>query len=130
MIQYTEAGLVTDNPVVAAMFFGKDLGGNTLRDILWSTIGKGPRYIVRYKHGDILSADICIPWSVVREAIAPVEGEGYICDNKAYSEDSPLTVYSCCFNIKESRIYHKRILSIVTTRTELRKLVEWSRGSR
>jgi hypothetical protein len=77
--------------------------------------------------------EIVIPWPLVWQAIQPVEGEGCVDDSEQYRINAPLDVahYLSTLPQKEGmweiEYYHKRVLNIITTRAELRDLVEKAR---
>ena len=110
MIKYEPESLLTDDPVIAV----------TIMTALkrYDRDGLHPR-CDRY-HTYIFS------WAEVDVAIQPVEGEGYICDNVGFI-NRPLAVFSDYQRNGEDSYYHKRALNIVTTRAELRELVEYAR---
>jgi len=124
MTRYDDAGLVTDDPVVAAMFLG------------WPGDGHVYRIHSQKEQFDLGDAGWCktvtIPWPLVYEAIQPVEGEGCVYDYPTYDVlQNPLTVYLYRGLVDmgnvENRHYHKRVLNLITTRAELRELVAKAR---
>ncbi len=131
----TDAGLVTSDPVIAAMF----LEGQKID--FWNAINEWfdgwlaritwrkecpfeTTQDVPYKK---VAEKIRIPRSLVWAAIQPVEGEGCVVDSSPALDDENLRVL--CYpnpltgSKLDVRFYHKRVLNLVTTRAELRELV-------
>jgi hypothetical protein len=140
MTEYTSAGLVTDDPVIAAGFpygacqFQKDWDSTRMSSIHYLckiNFTKQPRIFIdeRGKHFE----RICIPWRYIERAIQPIEGEGFVIDSNIFDGAERLLVLPNY----EAKVYghynyavHKRVLNIVTTRAELRELVKWAKGEK
>ncbi len=139
MIKYTDEGLVlTDEDVIAAsMFFGKWVSLQTEADceepehwedgtLLRLEENVPPFGITRDIDGgtEQLSGDkLCVAWPIVKAAIEPVEGEGYIRFYRMY----PFAEIVVHQNYNgQMNCYHMRVLFLLKepTRAELRELVE------
>ncbi len=119
MIKLTKVGLVTDEAQVASMFLvGQDEEGIRVVGISG----------VNVTHLGAQCWPITIPWPTVKAAIQPVEGEGFVGDAPELDRFG-LTVYQNYNEYEREaliywKLYHKRVLNIVTTRAELRDLVK------
>jgi hypothetical protein len=123
----TDAGLVTSDPVIAAMFLGEEICDDCQLAWIWyNQYGNRGFTIADREWHETDAEQITIPRSLVKAAIQAVEGEGYVTDHIEFSDEKPLIVYTDLPHISEQdafSYYHKRVLNIVTTRTELRELV-------
>ena len=127
--ELTDAGLVTSDPVIASMFLGKRVG--FLYNDVDSISEYGQFVQLGYDAGPYFQRQhytwqydkILIPYPLVREAYQPVEGEGYVHDHDAYETEELSVMPLTGETHRPGRIYHKRILNIVTIRAELRDLV-------
>ncbi len=71
MPNYDEEGYFTDDPVVVAMFLGE-----TIRRYDWSDgleTWTAPERLT-----EVYKDRYCIPWGLVKSAIAPVDGEAFV----------------------------------------------------
>jgi len=104
MIEYTDAGLVTDDPVVIETI--KPHGPGTYR---------------------VNKRNWLYPWPAVWAAIQPVEGEGAIADHENYPGAVSFTVeiYAGEHAYHHTNMYHMHVLLLLKqpTRAELRELV-------
>jgi len=133
MTRYDDAGLVTDDPVAAAMFIGREV--KCLRWLDETAPLDGVADGIWYWWADSFleqeDLPVLIPWPTVWAAIQPVEGEGYTFDYPDYSLSQELSVvpnYHGAVSLPfKTDYFHKRVLNIVTTRAELRELVEKAR---
>lgn len=126
--ELTDEGLVTSDPVIAAMFLGKNISEDS--GLLSITDDDDTPFVVRYTNGDEAPYwDILIPYPLVRESYQPVEGEGYVVDSPALPLEQTLGVWwtnepaAVMRRHPDIKCYHKNVLNIVTTRAELRELV-------
>ena len=119
MTRYEKEGLVTDDPLIAALFFDKILEKRDWEDGGWMKIHIG--FVNRDTYR--------IHWPTVWEIIQPVEDEGYIEDFNIYTNNILLSIKAVYpkYVSNSKGYYHKRVLNIVTTRAELRELVEHAR---
>jgi hypothetical protein len=121
MTELQDEGLVTDDPVVAAMFLGKTVGvDDTVFDAdVWDDLREITEDSVRRFIGDDYEGpEILIPYPTVWAVIKPVEGEPFIRE----AEMSPGIGYTTMLRPFGPH-YHKRVLNIITTWGELRELV-------
>ena len=126
MTELRDEGLVTDDPVVAAMFFGGE--GILYRSINTTGWHEIERWATLFEHMVRWPQDehkLLIPYPVVWAAIQPVEGEGCIEDGPGWAGYLVVVTYDklCIESESDVACYHKRVLNIVTTRSELRDLV-------
>lgn len=129
MISYEKDGIVTDDPVVAAMFLTCRIKQPSWDDTDFCALDGVSDDCWLWWNDGMFEAEnypIFIPYPVVWEVIKPVEGEGYVFDHDDYQDSYPLFISPNCptFSLtpKEHR-YHKRILNLITTHAELRELV-------
>jgi hypothetical protein len=120
MTRYDVDGLTTDDPVVKVMAYL--VAPETLRQ---ETATGGVTY---YSKFDLINSVILrIPWPTVWAAIQPVEGEGFVADHPVYNTEALTVERLTGETYRKTDLYHKRVLNIVTTRAELRELVEKAR---
>jgi len=130
MTEYRDAGLVTDDPVIAAIFLGKDILVGTLTDVTYDLSLSYPIFRYWRSSYDLSCAymeqhdiEVTIPWPAVWAAIQPVEGEGYVFDMPWSAGLAHLEIEGRYIGVPAKGAYHKRVLNIVTSRAELRELV-------
>ena len=118
MTKLRDEGVMTDDPVVKAMFKGVEVRERIPLSDVWTNC-----YLIAEDIG--FSRIIYIPYSAVWAAIQPVEGEGCIEDGPGWAGYLVVVTYDklCIESESDVACYHKRVLNIVTTRSELRDLV-------
>ena len=120
--ELTDAGLVTSDPVIAASFLNEMVFAD------WARVAFG--HTNDWKEGRLGACDIgvftiLIPYPLIKAAYQPVEGEGAIYEDGLVDPSVALRVFTY---ISGSKCYHKKVLNIVTTRAELRELIEVCEG--
>ena len=81
MPNYDKEGYFTDDPVVAAMVLGEMIRRYDWSDTL--EIWSAPERLT-----EVYKDRYCIPWELVKSAIAPVEGKAGFCFNAMYANPS------------------------------------------
>jgi hypothetical protein len=125
MTEYTKEGLVTDDPQIVVMFYGADIQYKSLAAMRWHEINTWKdffEHLIRWRQDEYRAL---IPWPIAREAYQPIQGEGFVTDSERFETWRTLDV-KANYRGGCSYCYHKRILNIITTRSELRELVKWA----
>jgi hypothetical protein len=125
----TDAGLVTDDPVIASMFLGENI--EFMYNEVDSQPAKGKLVLIGDDMGAYFEREgktwqydaVLIPYPLIKAAIQPVEGEGYVYDDDELTEYVDIVVLPNYRPRPVEGCYHKRVLNIVTTRAELRELI-------
>ena len=135
MTEIEDDYLVTDDPSVAVLFWGKEVGFKD-RFSDWDAEAWSTWTWIISNMASAGSAKIRIPRALVREAIEPIEGGFYFAkDYKPYQmewKDSEDPVYRSAPTTSQNSGFHYVADNAITTGKntgELRKLVEWARGS-
>lgn len=145
MTKYTDEGLVTDDPVISAMFLGKEAEGEIEYECGTACTPSGCPGHVAFIEGAIsaLTEDgICmmtpyedqdpmlsirIPWPTVFKKLKPVEGEAWIglSHEKDHSGFAVYSAYEDSFIRHYRYRYNWRVINICQTYGQLRELLRY-----
>lgn len=128
MIRLDKEGLTTDDPVIASGFLHCKIKGCKLTGISVGWADGKTRFYLQDGGKDITQLTITIPYPTVLALIQPIEGKAFVAIHPLDSgELAPSIMISYQKDWGEgtsARCYHKRVLNIVTTRAELRELID------
>ena len=134
MTKYTETGLVTDEPSIAVLFYGKDGITYTTNEMERYHAKEWSELIVRLAgpYGIEDGVKIRIPWTLVAEKLKPVEGEPVLwwheSDDATQFQSGEVNMPYICKNLMFShRTKHiaANALTIGKSVGELRELLKW-----
>ena len=138
MTQYTDEGLVTDEPSIAVMFLGEELQGFWGEDLCPLHRFEGIRLlgeseeITLSAHGG--HERILLPWPLVAEKLKPVEGDPVVINSMASFDDRDIgiSIYNAaeCPGSVPPKLdrFNWRVVNICQTYGKLRELLKWCEG--